>query len=98
MTIGNIQLAAVQTNQLQHIIQQLARSPYEGLALQILLLTGAFPDDENGGIGIAYPKDHIGAGFPQGTFLALQTFLVELGKKLLFGCGFRHMDTSFCGV
>ena len=43
--VGDVDLGAVQVNQGQHQIQQFSGGAYEGLPLQIFLLTGTFSNE-----------------------------------------------------
>ena len=63
----------------QHVVQQLARPAYEGLALGILVGAGRFADEQHLGVGVAYAEHHLRAGLPQ---LAGLTFQARLSQFL----------------
>ena len=63
--VGNIHLLPVQVNHFQHIVQQFSRRTHKGDALQVLLLTGAFPDQHDLRLRIAHAENQVVPGFPQ---------------------------------
>ena len=73
--VGDIDVfSAVQVDEEEHLIQQLARPAHEGLALEVLVLTGALAHEEDFGIGGAYAENYIVAAVGQGAAAAGQTF------------------------
>lgn len=75
--VGDIDFAAIQVDQLQHIVQQLAGTAHKGFALQILLLARALTDEHDLGLRIADAEHHVGARFTQSAAAAAQTFLLQ---------------------
>ena len=77
--VGDIDILPVQADHGQHVVQQLARPAYEGLALGILVGAGRFADEQHLGVGVAYAEHHLRAGLPQ---LAGLTFQARLSQFL----------------
>ena len=48
--VADVYLCAVEVDELEHVVKQLAAAADKGLALQILLLAGAFADEQYLGI------------------------------------------------
>ena len=69
--IGNVHLAAVQPDDFQHIVQQMAGSPHKRFTLQIFIFTGAFADEHDFGVFIAYAEHYIVPCFAQGAVMTL---------------------------
>jgi hypothetical protein len=47
------------------LVEQLAGASDEGPALEILVFAGAFADEDDRGIGVAFAKYRVGAGLTQ---------------------------------
>ena len=67
----------VQVDELQHIVQQLPAPAYEGLALQVLVLSRALPDKHDFRVWHTCPKDHVVPSVRQGAFLTGHTGLFQ---------------------
>ena len=63
--VGDVDLGAVQMDDLQHIVQQLPGPAYKGDALLVLVLAGAFTDEHDLRRLAAVPKHHMGPGVRQ---------------------------------
>ena len=87
--IGNIDLGAVQMDNLQHIVQQLTGPAHKGDALLILVLAGAFPDEHDLRSLRAVPKHHVGSGVCQRTAPAMGAVLLQRLPAV------RHSDPAF---
>ena len=65
--VGDVDLGAVQMDDLQHIVQQLPGPAYKGNTLLVLMLAGAFADEHDLRRLAAVPKHHMGPGVRQRT-------------------------------
>ena len=63
--VGDVDLGAVQMDDLQHIVQQLPGPAYKGNTLLVLVLAGAFADEHDLRRLAAVPKHHMGPGVRQ---------------------------------
>lgn len=76
--VGDVHVGfPVQIDDLQHVVQQLARPAYEGLALEVLVLAGALADEHDLGIPGARSEDHVVPGVRQGALLTAVTGLLQ---------------------
>jgi hypothetical protein len=82
---------SAQVNDRQHVIQKFTGSTHKGLALQILLLTGAFTNEHNIRISGAYTKHYIGTGLTEFTFGAAHTLLRK-------SFPIQHLNGSFFDI
>ena len=73
--VGDVDLGAVQMDDLQHIVQQLPGPAYKGNTLLVLVLAGAFADEHDLRRLAAVPKHHMGPGVRQRAAPADATFL-----------------------
>ena len=75
--VGHIHLRPVQADDLQHIIQQQPRRPYEGDALLVLPLTGALPYQQDLRVPGTVTEHHVEPGLRQGAVPALSAGLLQ---------------------
>ena len=75
--IGDIYLVARDTDGIEILIKQFARTPHKGCAGKILLFAGCFPDEHQIGIFVACTENGIGFGFVKGAFLAVITLFFK---------------------
>ena len=68
----------VQVDDGEHLIQQLAAPAHEGLTLQVLVLPGALPHEQDLRVPDPHPEHHMGAGVRQRALLAAQAGLLQL--------------------
>lgn len=77
---GEIDLAAVQTDGGQHLVQQLAGCPAEGGGRGVILPAWPIADDHQADPGVALAENRAGAACMSGAALAVLQFGSQVGK------------------
>ena len=73
--VGDVALGPCDPDLLEHeAVEEFARAPDEGLALQVFLVTRALADEEEGRPGVAHPEDDLGATRGQRALGAAEGF------------------------
>ena len=75
--IGDVDAAPVQSDHVQHVVQQLAAPPHKGLALHILVGAGGFSDKHDLRVRPSYAEHHVLPGVRQRAGMAVQALLPQ---------------------
>ena len=67
----------VQVDELQHVVQQLARPAHKGLALQVLVLPGALAHEQDLRVPAAHAEHHVMPSIRQGAPLTAHAGLLQ---------------------
>ena len=86
--VGDVHRLPLQTDHLQHIIQQLPGGAHEGYALCVLVGPGPLTDEQDLRLSASHAEHHIFPGPAQGAGLAVFTFGFQFFP---FGHGFSSL-------
>src|SRR5439155_16905548 len=88
--VRNEYLLALQAHPGDHFVEQLTSAADEGSALLVLILAGAFADEHDFGIGIAFPEDRVGPLFTKTAGRAGFHLCIEFGEEAALFFGRMH--------